>query len=516
MFMRYIKLFDSLGINKDLELQAKKIYDIIVSKPEVNEFNFIYHHNKKGDFNFKVVVVDEGDKWSLGDEGMFTNDFRKGENDNIWVDIGDYKITIKNRDKFYVLLHEMKHMDYIINNPVINVDSLVYNSSKFVFNSTNIGKFKDSKGLRQIKAVFYLLNPNEFEAKFHGYYADIDKFIEKHIPDEPTPQYIVDLINIYLKAEDTDKSYTFWVGNNNYTMESFLNRDSLIKFYQYVYRENDNNPFYSSSLEDFFKRTRRYIKSLLGEYDTITEDDVDILIKKCNKIIAKNRVKFQKKFHRIYTIMVDKYMTKKNNINEMAKYDFKDRRVILKKMVDKYTDLKAGDMGTIRFTDDIGQIHVNWDNGSTLALIPGVDDYEILDDKVVKYESKNETHRIKRFEGFVLEFNNNYVMAKMDELNDLLDGSKFMANYELDDNILEIEVKYIVDDIKINMSSEYECDLTLLTVSYRKVDDSIGGLVNNEEDPVGYDKFGSIEELMDFVITDISNDYLGIVEKINN
>jgi len=38
-------------------------------------------------------------------------------------------------------------------------------------------------------------------------------------------------------------------------------------------------------------------------------------------------------------------------------------------------------LGTIQDEDDAGQIHVNWDNGSHLALIPGIDEYKILTEK---------------------------------------------------------------------------------------------------------------------------------------
>lgn len=37
--------------------------------------------------------------------------------------------------------------------------------------------------------------------------------------------------------------------------------------------------------------------------------------------------------------------------------------------------------GTIDFVDDIGTIFVNWDNGSSLGLIYGVDNFEIIYDK---------------------------------------------------------------------------------------------------------------------------------------
>jgi transcription antitermination factor NusA-like protein len=34
--------------------------------------------------------------------------------------------------------------------------------------------------------------------------------------------------------------------------------------------------------------------------------------------------------------------------------------------------------GTIHHVDGIGQIHVKWDNGRTLAVVPDKDTYEIL------------------------------------------------------------------------------------------------------------------------------------------
>lgn len=53
------------------------------------------------------------------------------------------------------------------------------------------------------------------------------------------------------------------------------------------------------------------------------------------------------------------------------------KRVKLIRMEDPYTDLKPGDEGTIRGVDGIGQIMVNWDNGSPLSLIPDFDEYYI-------------------------------------------------------------------------------------------------------------------------------------------
>jgi hypothetical protein len=38
-----------------------------------------------------------------------------------------------------------------------------------------------------------------------------------------------------------------------------------------------------------------------------------------------------------------------------------------------------GTEGTISGIDGIGQIQVKWDNGSTLSVIEGIDNFDILD-----------------------------------------------------------------------------------------------------------------------------------------
>ena len=55
----------------------------------------------------------------------------------------------------------------------------------------------------------------------------------------------------------------------------------------------------------------------------------------------------------------------------------KGKRITLIRMGDDPNPIKAGEQGTIRGVDGIGQIHVDWDNGRGLALVPGVDMYKI-------------------------------------------------------------------------------------------------------------------------------------------
>lgn len=44
----------------------------------------------------------------------------------------------------------------------------------------------------------------------------------------------------------------------------------------------------------------------------------------------------------------------------------------------KEPQMLSGLTGTVEFIDDAKQIHVKWENGSSLALIPEVDKFEIL------------------------------------------------------------------------------------------------------------------------------------------
>jgi len=61
------------------------------------------------------------------------------------------------------------------------------------------------------------------------------------------------------------------------------------------------------------------------------------------------------------------------------KCDLKGVRVRIIEMLDDYA-VPSGTEGTIKFVDDMGTIHVSWDNGSSLGIVPEVDKYEILND----------------------------------------------------------------------------------------------------------------------------------------
>jgi hypothetical protein len=76
--------------------------------------------------------------------------------------------------------------------------------------------------------------------------------------------------------------------------------------------------------------------------------------------------------------------------------EIEGKRIRLINMSDNFTDLKNGDEGYIKGINSLGDIIVKWDNGSTLSIIPGLDEYEIID------ENKK---FIRRYESFIKENN---------------------------------------------------------------------------------------------------------------
>lgn len=62
-------------------------------------------------------------------------------------------------------------------------------------------------------------------------------------------------------------------------------------------------------------------------------------------------------------------------------------RLELQSMDDPYTKILPGTRGTVLCVDDIGTIHIRWDNGSSLGLIPGVDRFRRLTPEEVEAEN---------------------------------------------------------------------------------------------------------------------------------
>ena len=51
-------------------------------------------------------------------------------------------------------------------------------------------------------------------------------------------------------------------------------------------------------------------------------------------------------------------------------------RIELISMEDPYAPIEAGTQGTVVCVDDMGTIHMKWDNGRSLGLIPWEDSFQ--------------------------------------------------------------------------------------------------------------------------------------------
>ena len=60
------------------------------------------------------------------------------------------------------------------------------------------------------------------------------------------------------------------------------------------------------------------------------------------------------------------------------RYPVGTRIRLKRRMNDPYTPIPRGTMGTVEFVDDMGTLFMKWDNGSSLGLLPDVDDFEVV------------------------------------------------------------------------------------------------------------------------------------------
>lgn len=64
-------------------------------------------------------------------------------------------------------------------------------------------------------------------------------------------------------------------------------------------------------------------------------------------------------------------------------------RIELLSMDDPFAPINPGTRGTVRMVDDAGQLHMQWDNGRTLAVVPGEDSFRKLTEEEIAEENAN-------------------------------------------------------------------------------------------------------------------------------
>lgn len=70
--------------------------------------------------------------------------------------------------------------------------------------------------------------------------------------------------------------------------------------------------------------------------------------------------------------------TSKKQIQELKNRYPAGTRLKCLYMKESFHPVPYGTLGTVEHVDDLGQIHVHWDNGSGLALQYGVDAFDVL------------------------------------------------------------------------------------------------------------------------------------------
>ena len=290
--MRYIKLFEKWGINKELEDLTDEYMTSIKNNPEQNDFNFVFYH-ELGNYLFKVKIKELGGK----KEGNITYDVAEV---NGKKRTSNFVITLSDRNDKSTLLHELKHFDRIIR--IGPDDGTIRKSLKWV-------DFIDNDFNPNIRSIFYLLNDDEFEAKYHGYYSQIDKYLSENLIENPTREDVINQINFFLKLPSTDKSYTWWKNNLYFKLELLGDKKYVEKLFDLLIN-GEITPMLIPSLNmrELFTSVKTYIRQKLGIKTKLEKEQIQKAIIQIEKLINKNKEKYRKKFNRIYSIMVDKYV----------------------------------------------------------------------------------------------------------------------------------------------------------------------------------------------------------------
>lgn len=66
-------------------------------------------------------------------------------------------------------------------------------------------------------------------------------------------------------------------------------------------------------------------------------------------------------------------------------------RIELISMEDPFAPIPSGARGTVKVVDDIGQLHMHWDNGRSLAVVPGEDSFRKLTPEEIKAENQTKS-----------------------------------------------------------------------------------------------------------------------------
>jgi hypothetical protein len=303
--MRYIKIFEKWGIDKKLEELTDKFISSIEAEPNTKIFTFDFDNGVSDIYTFNLIVKED-----LGQkvEGRFTYNGRWIYNEKHKKHTFDGEITIylSDRNDKSTLLHELKHFDRFIRRGnagyYTGKDAILragLNWTDKIGNDFNPG----------IKSMFYLLNDDEFEAKYHGYYVDIDQYLEKNLIENPTREDVINQINFYLKSPECDKSYSWWKNQVYLKFDKHGDKKHIEKIFDLLIN-GEITPMIipSFKIRELLTSIKTYIRMKFGIKTKLEKEQIKDLINQVEILINRNKEKYRRKFNKIYSIMVDKYV----------------------------------------------------------------------------------------------------------------------------------------------------------------------------------------------------------------
>lgn len=292
----YIKLFEKWGIDKNLEEATDEYLSKMKKDPEKDSYNFVLYHDN-GNYFFEIKIV------------TFEQDEQKGnlsyDTNNETGQTYNYVISLKYRNDRSTLLHELKHLDRVIRtgrDKGILKTGLRW-TDKLKPNT------KNTKSNNNIKTLFYLLEDDEFEAKYHSYYVEIDKYLENNLKENPTKEDVIEQINHFLKLPETDKSYSWWRNELYLEFKKNSNKESIEELFDLLIN-GEITPVIIPSLDirKMYLSVKTYIKQKFNIKSKLEKEQMSKLIHYVETLMNKNKDKYKKKFNRLYTIMIDKYV----------------------------------------------------------------------------------------------------------------------------------------------------------------------------------------------------------------
>jgi len=133
------------------------------------------------------------------------------------------------------------------------------------------------------------------------------------------------------------------------------------------------------------------------------------------------------------------------------------KRVRIIRLEDPYTKLRSGEEGKISYIDDMGSIFVDWDSGSKLALLPDIDEYEILDNQVQSQIEEGVIYKFSQFYQINEDISQDidYLKEKMIEFSELFSGLESKFDWEMQDDDIVVKVRYTSDELDLDYYYEW-------------------------------------------------------------